>query len=290
MGKLDGKVAVITGGASGIGESSVRLFVREGARVVIGDVQEDRGRSLAASLGASAVFQATDVSRADAVQKLVNTAVENFGRLDCMFNNAGFGSRARPIAETPIEEFDLLLSVLLRGVFLGMKFAAQVMTRQKSGTIVNTASVAGMLAGYGSHIYSTAKAGVIQLTRSVAMELGESGIRVNCICPGSIATPIFVRGIGLTTEEENQALPVIDKALVHQPIERAGSPDEIAAAALWLASDDSSFVTGHALVVDGGLTGGVKWSASQAFIPWLCKTLAEEVPTLAPKIMAAAAK
>jgi NAD(P)-dependent dehydrogenase (short-subunit alcohol dehydrogenase family) len=265
MGKLDGKVAVITGGASGIGHAAVRLFVEEGCRVVIADLQDDKGAALAEELGGKAAsYLHVDVSREADVSGAIAHAVARFGRLDCVFNNAGAGGVTGPIAEIPAEGFDQTMGVLLRGVFLGMKHAAPVMKRQGGGSIISTASVAGLQAGFGPHVYSAAKAAVVHLTRSVAMELGESGVRVNCICPGGIATPIFGKCLGMSAEQADEILPLMKGVLQNvQPIKRSGLPDDIAQAALWLASDESSFVNGHALVVDGGLSGGRSWSESQ---------------------------
>jgi NAD(P)-dependent dehydrogenase (short-subunit alcohol dehydrogenase family) len=264
MGRLDGKVAIITGGASGIGAATVRLFAKEGARVVIGDMQDEKGTKLAAELGSPTVYRRADVARESDVKALVDHAIAKFGRLDCMFNNAGLAGVGGPIEQTPVEGFDATMSVLLRGVFLGMKHAAPVMKQQKSGSIISTASVAGLRTGMGSHTYSAAKAAVIHLTRSVAMELGESGVRVNCICPGGIATPIFGKAFGLDDEGADRVARMMRMPLAQmQPIRRAGLPDDIANAALWLASDDSSFVNGHSLVVDGGLIGGRMWSEVQ---------------------------
>lgn len=264
MARLAGKVALITGGASGIGEATVRRFVAEGACVVIADIQDDRGRTLAAELGARAAYVHTDVSREADVSGVIAETVARFGRLDCLFNNAGYGGVMGPIETTPVAGFDETLGVLLRGVFLGMKHAAPVMKRQGGGAIISTASVAGLRAGNGPHVYSAAKAAVIHLTRSVAMELGEAGVRVNCICPGGIATPIFGKALGLSAEQAEGTLPLIKSVLEHaQPIQRPGMPDDIAHAALWLASDEASFVNGHALVVDGGLIGGRLWSEVQ---------------------------
>jgi NAD(P)-dependent dehydrogenase (short-subunit alcohol dehydrogenase family) len=264
MGTLEGKVAVITGGASGIGEATVRLFVDEGCRVVVADVLDERGRRLVDAIGKSAVYVHADVSQETQVQAAVEHAVSHFGRLDCVFNNAGLGGVSGPIAEIPVDGFDRTIGILLRGVFLGMKHAAPIMKRQGTGSIVSTASVAGLQAGFGPHVYSAAKAAVIHLTRSVAMELGESGVRVNCICPGGIATPIFGKALGLDEAAADEAAKKMETVLAtHQPIQRAGLPEDIAQAALWLASDDSRFVTGHALVVDGGLTGGRMWSVGQ---------------------------
>ena len=264
MGKLDGKVAVITGGASGIGAAAVRLFVEEGCRVVIADVQDDKGTRLAGELGKSSAYLHADVSREPDVSGAIAHALSRFGRLDCLYNNAGLGGVSGPIAEIPVDGYDQTMGVLLRGVFLGMKHAAPVMTQQGSGSIISTASVAGLQAGYGPHIYSAAKAAVVHLTRSVAMELGESGVRVNCICPGGIATPIFGAALGVSGAEADRVAETMKVLLVaRQPIQRAGLPEDIARAALWLASDDSSFVNGHALIVDGGLIGGRMWSVVQ---------------------------
>jgi NAD(P)-dependent dehydrogenase (short-subunit alcohol dehydrogenase family) len=264
MSRLANKVALVTGGGSGIGEATVRLFVAEGAAVVIADIQDDRGRRVAGELGPRAAYVHADVSREDDVQAAVTETVRRFGRLDCMFNNAGYGGVGGRIAEIPVAGFDETLGVLLRGVFLGMKHAAPVMQAQGSGSIISTASVAGMVTGLGPHVYSAAKAAVIHLTRSVAMELGEHNVRVNCICPGGIATPIFGKGLGLSIERAEAIVPLMKGVLENlQPIKRSGLPDDIAQAALWLASDDATFVNGHALVVDGGLIGGRSWSESQ---------------------------
>ena len=264
MSRLAGKVALVTGGGSGIGEATVRLFVAEGASVVIADLQDERGSRVAGELGARAAYVHTDVSREGDVQTAVAETLRRFGRLDCMFNNAGYGGVGGRIAEIPAAGFDETLGVLLRGVFLGMKHAAPVMKAQGSGSIISTASVAGMVTGLGPHVYSAAKAAVIHLTRSVAMELGEHNVRVNCICPGAIATPIFGKGLGLSAERADEIVPLMKGVLENlQPIKRSGLPDDIAQAALWLASDDATFVNGHALVVDGGLTGGRSWSESQ---------------------------
>lgn len=255
MGQLDGKVALITGGASGIGEAATRLFADEGARVVIADVQDERGEALAREVGA-AIFQHTDVSREADVRAAVARAVDAYGRLDCIYNNAGFLGAVGPIEDIPLEEYDLTMNVLLRGVFLGMKHAAPVMKAQRSGSIISTSSLAGLVAGDGPHIYATAKAAIIQLTKSVALELAEHNVRVNCICPGGILTPLVLAGVPDSPQVEAGARKALAAA---QPIPRAGEPDDIAQAALWLASDESTFVTGHALAVDGGAAAGTMW-------------------------------
>src|SRR5437667_51677 len=264
MTRLKGKVALITGGASGIGEATVRLFVEEGAAVMLADLDDERGRRLAGELGSRAGYVHTDVSREADVKAAVDETCKRFGQLDCIFNNAGYAGVGGKIEDVSAEGFDETIGVLLRGVFLGMKHAAPVMKRQGTGSIISTASVAGLRTGLGPHVYSAAKAAVIHLTRSVAMELGESGVRVNCICPGGIATPIFGKAFGLSPDRADATIPLMKGILeTLQPIRRPGLPEDIAHAALWLASDESSFVNGEALVVDGGFTGGRLWSETE---------------------------
>jgi NAD(P)-dependent dehydrogenase (short-subunit alcohol dehydrogenase family) len=263
MGRLDGKVAVITGGASGIGEATVRLFIEEGARCVIADVQDDRGNTLASDLGGLAQYRRTDVTVEDDVKAAVALAASKFGRLDCIFNNAGIVGTVGPIEDTPADEYDLTMNVLLRGPFFGMKHAAPVMKSQgDGGSIISTASVAGVTGGDGPHIYSAAKAGVMHLSRSVALELAEYGIRVNAICPGGIVTPLITQGIPNVEQAADMARAGLK---MFQPIRRAGEATDIAQCALWLASDESTFVTGQAIVVDGGLTAGRQWNAQGPF-------------------------
>jgi len=274
MGKLEGKGALITGGASGIGEATAKLFVEEGARVLVTDIQDERGQALADVLGSDVGYLHADVSLEDDVERAVRRATETFGRLDVMFNNAGIAGAVGSIEEVTVLAFDETIGVLLKGVFLGIKHAATVMKDRGGGSIINTASVAGIRTGYGNHIYSAAKAGVIQLTRSTAMELGESGVRVNCICPGFIATPMIGRARGLSVEEADEKLDIVKDAFEGaQPIRRTGLPEDIAKAALWLASDDSGFVNGHTLVVDGGVTGGRMWSDYQEALGELKRSL-----------------
>jgi NAD(P)-dependent dehydrogenase (short-subunit alcohol dehydrogenase family) len=264
MGRLDGKVAVITGGSSGIGNASVRLFIKEGAQVVFGDIQDEIGIALAEELGPNALYLHTDVRNESEIKALIDLAVERFGRLDCIFNNAGFPGVGGPIDEIPTDGFDVTMEIMFRSVFLGMKHAAPIMKEQGSGSIISTASVAGLRTGMGGHVYSSAKAAIIHLTRTVSMELGEFNIRVNCICPGGIATAIFGRGLGFEQDKADRFKEVIKMNLAElQPIRRAGVPEDIAKAALWLASDDSAFVSGHPLVVDGGLIGGRMPSQNQ---------------------------
>ena len=257
MAELDGKVAVITGGASGIGEASVRLFVAEGANVVIADMQRDRGEALAKELGDAAMFISCEVRQEDQVKATVDAAVAKWGRLDCMFNNAGLGGALGRLEDIPVEEFDMTFDVLVKGVFLGMKHAAPMMKTQGGGSIINTGSIAGLSAGRGPLVYSVAKAAVIHMTKTAAMPMGEDNIRVNCICPGSIATPLSANTVGRPDSLLGER---VDSFASRQPIPRPGMPDDIAQTALFLASDRSSFINGQAIVVDGGRANGIWWS------------------------------
>jgi len=277
MDTLSGKVTVITGGASGIGAATARLFAREGSKVVIADVLDTNGNKMVEELGDGATYVHTDVTQESDIRSALATAVQRYGRLDCLFNNAGAGGVDSPICDTDTTQLDATIALLFRAVVLGMKHAAPIMTQQGSGTIINTASVAGMRTGFGPHVYSALKAAVIHLTRSVAMELGESGVRVNAICPGGIITPIFGRSLGLPAVQAEERLPVLQEIFAEmQPIRRAGQPEDIAEAALWLASDSSTFVNGHALVVDGGVTGGLGWTQARTMFDNLREVLGVE--------------
>lgn len=257
MSLLDGKVAVVTGAASGIGERTVRRFVEEGARVVIADVQDGPGTQLAEELGPTTSYLHTDVSQEAEIHAAVAHAVEKWGRLDCMFNNAGFGGVGGPVEETDMDGYDRTMGVLLRGVFLGIKHASAVMKQQRSGSIISTGSIAGLQAGFGPHVYSAAKAAVIHLTRSVSVELGPFGVRANAICPGVIVTNIFTASLDAPSDMKDAVRGRLGDALADwSPMKRAGQPQDIANTALWLASDQAAYVTGQAITVDGGLTAG----------------------------------
>ena len=265
MGRLDGKVAVITGATSGIGLRTAEIFVAEGARIVVAGRRAPEGEALAKRLGAVCVFRQTDVTVEEQMRALIGQAVEKFGRIDCLFNNAGGPAQTGGIEGLEVARFDAAMATLVRSVMLGMKHAAPHMRRQGSGSIINNGSIAGRLAGFSSSVvYGAAKAAVIHLTKCVAMELGEAGIRVNSISPGAIATGIFGKALGLSVEAAEKTPDVMREVYkTAQPIPRAGLPEDIAHAAVFLASDESSFINGHDLVVDGAITGGRNWTQSQ---------------------------
>jgi NAD(P)-dependent dehydrogenase (short-subunit alcohol dehydrogenase family) len=262
---LEGKVAVVTGGTSGIGARTAELFIGEGARVVVAGRRRDKGEQFAEALGAAASYIRTDVSIEADVKAMVGHAVGKFGRLDCLINSAGAGSQYVEIANVDLEQFDAAIGVHLRGVLAAMKHVAPVMATQGSGSIVNVASVNGTRAGLGGHYYSAAKAAVIHLTRCAAVELGEQGIRVNSLSPGPIATGIFGKGAGLDHDEADLRVEYAQAAIAavlprYQPLAHAGTVDDIARAALFLASDASRLITGDDLLVDGGISAG--WPVS----------------------------
>lgn len=269
MARLDGKVAVITGAASGIGAATARLFVEEGARVVLGDIQDEVGEKVAGELGDAARFRHCNVAREAQVAALVGEAVDAWGRLDVMYNNAGFIGAAGRFEDTSAEDYDLTMDVLLKSVFFGIKAASPVMRAQRSGSIISTASVCGLVPAIGNHLYNVAKAGVVMMTKTAAVELAEEDIRVNCICPGYVATQLTAgRELSQVDEEENAArlAKARDRMGESQPIHRMGEALDIARMALFLASDDSAWVTGTAQVVDGGLTLGTPWRDLNRFI------------------------
>ena len=257
MGRLEGKVAAITGGASGIGAGTVRRFLEEGAQVLIADLDGDKGAALAAELGAGSAFLRTDVSKEEDVAAMIAETVDRFGRIDVLYNNAGFGGALGPIESTSVADYDLTMDVLLKSVFLGMKHVAPVMKGQGSGSIISTASVAGLRVGYAPHLYSVAKCAVIHLTKTVALELGEHGVRVNAICPGFIATPLAA---GRPDADESQIEQLRATGASSQVLGRVGEPLDIANMALFLASDDAEWITGREFVVDGGFEAGPPWS------------------------------
>jgi NAD(P)-dependent dehydrogenase (short-subunit alcohol dehydrogenase family) len=258
---LEGKVAIVMGGTSGIGARTAALFVEEGARVAIAGRRSHRGEQLAQELGEAAVFVRTDVAVEADVAATVSEVVDRFGRLDCLVNCAGNATNHSHIANVDLEQFDAAIAVHVRGVLAAMKYAVPIMAAQNSGSIINVASVNGTRAGLGGHFYSTAKAAAIHLTRSVAVEVGEKGIRVNSLSPGPIVTGLFGKGIGLSPEEADNNLEYAEAAIAAilptwQALPNVGRTDDIAQVALFLASDAARLVTGHNLVVDGGLSAG----------------------------------
>ena len=251
MGRLDNKVAVITGAASGMGRATASRFAGEGAAVVISDLNQEGGEAAVRDCrenGGRAVFQKTDVSSEGEVKAAVARAVGEFGRLDIIYNNAGIGGAVGPIDQVKVEDWDRTLGVLLRAVFLGIKHAVPEMRKAGGGSIISTASIAGIQGYAGIHAYSAAKAGVVNLTRSAATELAKDRIRVNCICPGGILTPLIYNTF---PGGQPAAAAFLAKG---QPFPREGRPEDIANMALFLASDEAEWVTGAAMVVDGGYT------------------------------------
>jgi NAD(P)-dependent dehydrogenase (short-subunit alcohol dehydrogenase family) len=277
---LEKKVAVITGGTSGIGARTAALFVEKGARVVISGRRRERGEQLARALGEFARFVPTDVTVEPDVKAMIRQAMTWFGRIDCLVNNAGTGSQWVDIAEVDLDRFDAAIAVHVRAVLAAMKYAVPIMAAQGSGSIITVASINGVRAGLGGLYYSVAKAAAIHLTRCAAVELGEKGIRINTISPGPIATGIFGKGAGLEPDEADAHPDYAEAALAAvlprwQPLPHVGHPDDIAQAVLFLASDAARLVTGHNLVVDGGICAGWPVGVARDDIALFRKTFQE---------------
>ena len=253
MSRLDGKTALITGGSSGIGEATVRRFVEERAKVLLFARNEERANKIIRDLEGDVLFYKGDVALEDDVKSAVDTVIKEWGKLDIIFNNAGILGPGGPVDTLPVEGFDEATDVLIKGVFLGVKHAARVMKPQCQGSIINCASIAGLIFGPDRLIYSSCKAAVNHLTRMAAGELGEYGIRVNSVCPGAILTKMWFGG-NEPSEKEREKLVDYFKGLMPFGV---GFPVDIANAVLWLASDESRYVTGHYLVVDGGASIGI---------------------------------
>ncbi|MDP1599469.1 SDR family NAD(P)-dependent oxidoreductase [Phenylobacterium sp.] len=259
-GRLEGKVAVITGGTSGIGEATVELFVAEGAKVVIAARNAEKGEAMSKALGGAVTFVQADVRLEGDIQRAIDTAVSTYGRLDCLFNNAGGPTLGEVETVTP-EHFSYAMELLVGSIVFGIKHAAPIMRAQGKGAIINNSSVAAARTHMGGYLYSMAKAAVVQATKLAGMELGQYGVTVNSIAPGGVATPIFFGGSAAAARlESGQADAKLEKLTRNlgkaTPLRRSGLPHDIAAAALFLASDEGAYINCHDLVVDGGMTAG----------------------------------
>jgi NAD(P)-dependent dehydrogenase (short-subunit alcohol dehydrogenase family) len=248
MGRLDGKVALITGAASGMGKVAAALFALEGARVVLADVGDDAGEATAREIGDGAVYVHADVSIAGDAERMVAASVELFGKLDVLYNNAGiFPADDAGVTDTPEETWDRVMSINLKGVFLGCKYGIPAMLSSGGGSIINVASFVALMGAATPQIaYTASKGGVLSMTREIAVEFARRGISANALCPGPIETPLLQELMSDPARRQRR--------LVHIPVGRLGQAEEIANAALFLASDESSFVTGATFVVDGGIT------------------------------------
>ena len=254
--RLKGKVAVITGAASGIGAATAKTYVEQGARVVLGDIQDLPGEALAASLGGSthAVFRHCNVTSEAEVEALVEAAVSEFGQIDVMFNCAGIVGAVGPMSTTPADEWKLTIDIMVNGVFYGMKHASRHMKEAGSGSIISMSSTAGVMGGLGPHAYTAAKHAVVGMTKNLAAEVGGFGVRVNCIAPAGMATPMVAEVI---TGDHHNLDDTIAALAEGSPLKgRAGLAEDVANAALWLASDESGYTSGLTLTVDAGATTG----------------------------------
>lgn len=277
-GRLEGKVALITGACSGIGLATVERFIAEGAMCVAADIQDEKGKALEERFPGKLVYRHCDVTVEADLASATIAAKESFGGLDILFNNAGMGGTPLPIAEMEVEAWDATQNLLLRAPVIGMKHAIPLMQERGGGSIINTASIAGLEAGWGL-AYGVAKAGVIHLSKLAAAELAVHNIRVNAICPGVIVTPIFGVSVGLPRPVADQMAGSLTEAAGQmQPLRRAGRPEDIAAAALYFASDDAAFVTGTHQVVDGGILVGQRVSWDETALTPIHAAMAAAAP------------
>lgn len=278
MSRLAGKVAVITGATSGMGAVTARRFIAEGAKVVITGRSKERGEKLAKELGGNARFARMEASDEQSIRAAIDFAAAEFGGLDCLFNNAGAVTHQARIDKVTKAEFDYEMSALLGSTLFGIKHAIPHMKKRGGGSIINNASTAGHRTGHGPALYSIAKAGVLHLTRVAAMQLAGTGIRVNSISPGAVATPIFSVGTEMSQEQAMQSISIIEAELAKiVPVKRAGDPEDVAAAAVYLASDESAYVTAQDLAVDGGLIAGYTMEEMFQKFGGLHKALSEKL-------------
>ena len=254
--RLEGKVAVITGAASGIGAATAKIYVEQGARIVLGDIQDEAGEALAKALGGSstAIFRHCNVTNEDHVQGLVDAALSEFGQIDVMFNCAGIVGAVGPMSTTPADEWKLTIDIMVNGVFYGMKHASRHMKEAGSGSIISMSSTAGVMGGLGPHAYTAAKHAVVGMTKNLAAEVGGFGVRVNCIAPAGMATPMVAEVITGNPQNLEDTIAALAEG---SPLKgRAGLAEDVANAALWLASDESGYTSGLTLTVDAGATTG----------------------------------
>ena len=254
--RLEGKVAVITGAASGIGAATAKIYVEQGARIVLGDIQDEAGVALAEALGGSstAIFRHCNVTNEDHVQCLVDAALSEFGQIDVMFNCAGIVGAVGPMSTTPADEWKLTIDIMVNGVFYGMKHASRHMKEAGSGSIISMSSTAGVMGGLGPHAYTAAKHAVVGMTKNLAAEVGGFGVRVNCIAPAGMATPMVAEVITGNHQNLEDTIAALAEG---SPLKgRAGLAEDVANAALWLASDESGYTSGLTLTVDAGATTG----------------------------------
>ena len=254
--RLEGKVAVITGAASGIGAATAKIYVEQGARIVLGDIQDEAGVALAEALGGSstAIFRHCNVTNEDHVQGLVDAALSEFGQIDVMFNCAGIVGAVGPMSTTPADEWKLTIDIMVNGVFYGMKHASRHMKEAGSGSIISMSSTAGVMGGLGPHAYTAAKHAVVGMTKNLAAEVGGFGVRVNCTAPAGMATPMVAEVITGNHQNLEDTIAALAEG---SPLKgRAGLAEDVANAALWLASDESGYTSGLTLTVDAGATTG----------------------------------